>query len=160
MIKIVGIDPGLAETGIGVVWGSVGQVDGFAHGTIYTQKDQTQAKRLEIIYARVRQVLEKEKPDAMLVEDIFSLGKYPKSGISLGKVVGVVLLAGEQASIHAHEVQVREVKQVLTGNGNAGKAQVEMAVRRHLGITEPLRPFHVSDALALALIGLLRFKKR
>jgi len=158
MVKIVGIDPGLAETGIGIVWGSPQAVAGFAHGTIRTPKTDRQAHRLLQIHEKILKVLREEAPDLMLVEDIFSLGKYPKSGISLGKVAGVVLLAGAQAGIPSLEVQVREAKQVLTGNGNATKVQVETAVRRHLNLKEPLRPLHVSDALALALIGLFRFE--
>jgi crossover junction endodeoxyribonuclease RuvC len=157
MIKTVGIDPGLAETGVGIVWGSPRSVSGFAHGTIRTSKTDHQAHRLEKIHDKVSSVLKQESPDLMLVEDIFSLGKYPKSGIFLGKVAGVVLLAAAQSGIPAVEIQVREAKQVLTGNGNATKEQVEAAVRRHLGLKEPLRPLHVSDALALALIGLYRF---
>jgi crossover junction endodeoxyribonuclease RuvC len=158
MAKIVGIDPGLAETGIGVVWGTPRAAAGFAHGIIRTSKTDPQAHRLEQIYDRIRKMLEQEAPDLMLVEYIFSLGKYPKSGISLGKVAGVVLLAGAQAGVPSMEVQVREAKQVLTGNGNATKEQVEAAVRRHLNLKEPLRPLHISDALALALIGLFRFQ--
>lgn len=157
MVKIVGIDPGLAETGIGIVWGSPQAVAGYAHGTIRTLKTDHQAHRLEQIHDKILGVLKQETPDLMLVEDIFSLGKYPKSGIFLGKVAGVVLLAGAKAGVSSVEVQVREAKQVLTGNGNATKVQVETAVRRHLNLQEPLRPHHVSDALALALIGLFRY---
>lgn len=158
MVKIIGIDPGLAETGIGIVWGQGNRVDGYAHGTVYTKKEDSQGKRLEMIYARLLKVLETETPDLMLVEDVFSLTKFPKSGIFLGKVIGVVLLAACQKNIPTLEVPVREVKQVLTGNGNARKEQVERSVRRHLKAGEPLRPFHVSDALGLALIGLYRYQ--
>lgn len=158
MIKIVGIDPGLAATGIGIVWGSPASIAGYAHGTIRTPKTDRTAYRLEQIHEKLSKVLRQETPDLMLVEDIFSLGKYPKSSILLGKVAGVVLLAGAQAGIQALEVQVRVVKQVLTGNGNASKEQVEAAVRRHLNLEKPLRPLHVSDALALAIIGLFRFQ--
>jgi crossover junction endodeoxyribonuclease RuvC len=92
----------------------------------------------------------------MIVEEAFSLEKYPKSGITLGKVSGVILLAGQQAGIPVTEIPVREAKKILTGNGSADKSQLEMAVRRFLGIPGCIRPFHASDALALALIGLFR----
>ena len=95
----------------------------------------------------------------MVVEDIFSLKKYPKAGISLGKVTGVILLAWFQNNVPTFEVPVREAKQVLTGNGNASKNQLEKAVRRELNLTTPIRPYHASDALALALIGLYRHKQ-
>ena len=92
----------------------------------------------------------------MVVEDIFSLDKYPKSGITLGKVCGVVLLAGCQAGVPSLEIPVREVKQVLTGNGNASKMQLETSVRNYLNLAIPIRPYHASDALALAMVGLFR----
>ena len=95
----------------------------------------------------------------MVVEDIFSLNRYPKSGITLGKVSGVVLLAGVQVDVPTAEVPVREAKQILTGNGNAAKSQMEKAVRSLLNATVPIKPDHASDALALALIGLFRNRK-
>lgn len=93
----------------------------------------------------------------MVVEDVFSLERYPKSGILLGKVTGVILLAGAHAGVPVIEIPVRESKKILSGNGNAGKEQLEKAVRNHLGHGEQIRPFHASDALALALIGLFRY---
>jgi crossover junction endodeoxyribonuclease RuvC len=112
--------------------------------------------RLEQIYAKTCQVLADEKPDLMVLEDVFSLEKYPKSGIVLGKVCGVLLLAGTQSGVPLTEVPVRQAKQILTGNGKATKEQLERAVRRTLCAPSPIRPFHASDALGLALIGLFR----
>ena len=89
MIKVIGIDPGLADTGIGIVRGSGLKVHGYAYGTISTSKEEPAACRLEQIYTKIRQVLADEKPDLMVLEDVFSLEKYPKSGIVLGKVCGV-----------------------------------------------------------------------
>lgn len=94
----------------------------------------------------------------MVIEDVFSLQKYPKSGITLGKVTGVILLAGYQVDVPVTEVPVREAKQVLTGNGNASKMQLERAVRHFLNLTTPIKPYHASDALGLALIGLFRYQ--
>ncbi len=89
-------------------------------------------------------------------EDVFSLDKYPASGIILGKVSGVILLTGCQFDVPVIEIPVREAKQVLTGNGNASKAQLEKSVREFLNLSAPIRPSHAADAMALALIGLLR----
>jgi len=155
-MKVLGIDPGLAETGIGIVRGNDLRVDGFAFGSIATSKAWPQSRRLEVIYTKLRGVLEKEMPDLMVVEDVFSLEKYPKSGILLGKVAGVILLAGCHINVPIKEIPVREAKQVLTGNGNASKHQLEKAVRHALKHKEPIRPFHAADALGLALIGLYR----
>jgi crossover junction endodeoxyribonuclease RuvC len=95
----------------------------------------------------------------MVVEAAFSLNKYPKSGIDLGKVTGVILLAGNRAGIPVAEVAVREAKKILTGNGNAGKEQLERAVRRTISAFDPIRPYHASDAIGLAIIGLYRYDR-
>lgn len=158
MVKVIGIDPGLAATGIGIVRGRGLDVDGYAYGSIPTQASHSTAHRLNEIFSKLQRVIQKESPDIMIVEDIFSLGRYPESGILLGKVTGVILLCASQAAVPVHEVPVREIKQVLTGNGNAGKEQLEAAVRHALNCKTPIRPFHASDALAIALIGLYRYQ--
>jgi crossover junction endodeoxyribonuclease RuvC len=114
------------------------------------------ACRLEQIYTKTCRVLADERPDLMVIEDVFSLEKYPQSGIVLGKVCGVLLLAGTQSGVPLTEVPVRQAKQILTGNGKASKQQLERAVRSTLNAPTPIRPFHASDALGLALIGLFR----
>ncbi|MFZ7127740.1 MAG: crossover junction endodeoxyribonuclease RuvC [Desulfobacterales bacterium] len=156
-IRVLGVDPGLAGTGIGIVTGRGVRVDGFAFGSITTSAGVALADRLDCIYHRLLDVLKKERPDLMVVEDIFSLEAYPKSGILLGKVAGVVLLAGCHVGVPAAEIPVREAKHILTGNGSATKVQLEKAVRHQLSMSEPIRPFHASDALGLALIGLFRY---
>lgn len=157
MPKIIGIDPGLAETGIGIVSGNGLKVSGYAFGTIHTPASALMPHRLCQIYSQLQAVLKDENPDLMVVEDIFSLDKYPKSGIMLGKVTGVILLAGCQTNVAVKEIPVREAKQILTGNGNSGKNQLEKAVRHILNSDIPIKPSHASDALALALIGLFRY---
>jgi crossover junction endodeoxyribonuclease RuvC len=157
IVKIIGIDPGLADTGVGIVSGSGQRVDRFAYGSIHTGAREETAARLHVIFSRLITIIEAESPDLMLVEDIFSLGKYPKSGITLGKVAGAVLLAASHSAVPVKEVAVREIKQVLTGNGNASKEQLEAAVRHTLNCRDPIRPFHASDALAIALMGLYRY---
>jgi crossover junction endodeoxyribonuclease RuvC len=156
-LKLIGIDPGLAATGIGIVSGSHRKVEDFAYGVIQTDRNDPTPRRLEKIFSQISNLFHRETPDLIVVEDIFSLEKYPKSGISLGKVSGVILLAAEQAASQVIEIPVREAKQVLTGNGNADKEQLEKAVRRVLGCPEAIRPYHASDALGLAIIGLFRY---
>ena len=155
-IKTIGIDPGLAATGIGIVSGSGQDVRSHAYGGIRTSKHDTLPERLNQIYSKLIALLKEESPDQMVVEDVFSLEKYPASGITLGKVTGVILLAGCRAGVPVASIPVREAKQVLTGNGNASKIQLEKAVRHVLNISSPIRPSHASDALALALIGMFR----
>jgi len=160
MIKIIGIDPGLAATGIGIVQGNRSTITGYSFGSINTSKNNSLPDRLNQIFSKLLKVLKDEAPDKMVVEDVFSLEKYPKSGITLGQVSGVVMLAAHRSGVTSVEVPVREAKQVLTGNGNARKQQLEEAVRRRLKHKTPIRPYHASDALGLALIGLYRYHDR
>ena len=157
MIKIIGVDPGLAGTGIGIIKGNGLQVGSYSFGSVNTSKDYSLPYRLDRIYSKLLDVLKKETPDLMVVEDVFSLAKNPKSGISLGKVTGAILLAGCHASVPVTEIQVREAKKILSGNGNASKEQLEMSVRHTLNHHTQIKPFHAADALALALIGLYRY---
>ena len=160
MIKIIGIDPGLAATGIGIVQGNRSTITGYSFGSINTSKNNSLPERLNLIFSKLLKVLEDEAPDLMVVEDVFSLEKYPKSGITLGQVSGVAMVAGHRSGVTSMEVPVREAKQVLTGNGNARKQQLEEAVRHRLKHRKPIRPFHASDALGLALIGLYRYQDK
>jgi crossover junction endodeoxyribonuclease RuvC len=159
MIKIVGIDPGLAATGIGIVRGVGVKIKDYSFGSITTSKQSHLPERLDSLFTKLLQLLENEQPDLMIVEDIYSMRHYPKSGIVLGKVVGAVLIAAGRASVPATEVPVRQAKQILTGNGAASKSQLEKAVRYHLNHHHPIRPNHASDAMGLALIGLFRYSE-
>ena len=158
MIKIIGIDPGLSATGIGIIKGHGSKIDGYSFGSISTSTNSALPKRLDKIFSKLVQILSQEQPDLMVIEDVYSLKKYPKSGIMLGQVTGIVLLAGFQTSVPSIEIPVREAKQILTGNGNANKAQLEKAVRHRLKHKEPIRPSHASDAIGMALIGLYRYQ--
>ncbi len=160
MIKVIGIDPGLAATGIGIIHGNGSSVAKYAYGTISTSRRAALPARLHTIFTKLLRVLEAEKPDLMVVEDIFSLSQYPKSGIALGQVSGVILLAGSRRALVVKEIPVREAKRILTGNGNADKQQLEKAVRHFVRAPEPIKPFHASDALGLALIGMFRYQKQ
>jgi crossover junction endodeoxyribonuclease RuvC len=157
MIKIVGIDPGLAGTGIGVVQGDIRDINGYSFGSIATDSNASIPSRLNLIYSRTADFLKEQKPDLVVIEDIYSLEKYPGSGIMLGKVSGVLLVAAFRAGIRVEEISVREVKKIMTGNGSADKQQVEKSVRNLLKHGEPIRPFHASDALGLALAGYYRY---
>ncbi len=155
----MGIDPGLAATGIGLVQGQGTRLCGYSYGCIQTPARDKTPTRLDCIYTKLAALIADEKPDLMVVEDAFSLNRYPKSGIDLGKVTGVILLAGSQVGIPVAELAVREAKKILTGNGNAGKEQLEQAVRRIIRAPEPIRPYHASDAIGLAIIGLYRYDR-
>ncbi len=160
MVKIAGIDPGLAGTGVGVIHGDGVKVSGYSFGSIKTEKKDSIGLRLNIIYSKITEFLKEQTPDLVVIEDIFSLVKYPGSGISLAKVSGVLILASFKTGIEIEEIAVREVKKIISGSGSADKYQVEESVRAILGHDKPIRPFHASDALALALCGYYRFGRK
>ena len=160
MVKIIGIDPGLAATGIGIVRGLGSRIDSYSFGSIDTSKNTSLPSRLDKIFSKLLQLLKSEKPDLMVIEDVYSLNRYPKSGLLLGQVTGVIHLAGFHAAVPSVEVPVREAKQILTGNGNADKKQLEKAVRHRLNHKLPIKPVHASDAMGLALIGLYRYQDK
>jgi crossover junction endodeoxyribonuclease RuvC len=160
MVKIIGIDPGLAATGVGIVTGEGLKVRSYSYGTIRTSSTIPLPGRLDSIYSKLFQILEQEKPALMVVEEVFSVDNYPRSGITLGKVTGALMIAGFRAQVPVVEIAVREAKQVLSGYGMASKEQLEKAVRHTLGVKTPIRPFHASDAVGLALIGLFRYQDK
>jgi crossover junction endodeoxyribonuclease RuvC len=160
MITIIGIDPGLSATGVGIVRGTGSKISGYSFGSINTTRSRPLPNRLDQIFSKILQVLMDEKPDLMVIEDVFSLSEYPKSGITLGQVTGVVMLAACRTGVASVEIAVREAKQVLTGNGNASKMQLEQSVRHRLCHHSTIRPYHASDALGLALIGLYRYDEK
>ncbi len=159
MIKVLGIDPGLADTGIGIISGRGHAIEAYSFGCISTSREDTLACRLNHIFSKLASLLETESPDVMVVEDVFSLPAYPASGITLGQVTGIALLAAYRAEVPVRRLSVREAKQIMTGHGNAGKKQLEASVRRLLKHDAPIRPDHASDALALAITGLFRYDR-
>jgi crossover junction endodeoxyribonuclease RuvC len=159
-IKVIGIDPGLAGTGIGVIEGNRNEILGYSFGSISTNAKDPVPFRLDRIYSKVLDFLCGIQPDYVVIEDIYSLEKYPGSGIMLGKVSGVLLLAAYKAGLCVEEIPVREVKKIVSGNGSADKFQMERAVRSLINHSEPIRPFHASDALGLALTGYYRYKRK
>ena len=82
MIKVIGVDPGLSATGVGIVRGRGIKIDGFSFGSIHTSKNLPLPNRLDQIFSNLLTILKDEKPDLMVVEDVFSVEKFPNAGIS------------------------------------------------------------------------------
>lgn len=160
MLKVIGIDPGLAGTGIGLVQGDGQKISGYSFGSINTDKKDSLYLRLNLIYTQTLDFLCKQSPDIVVLEDIFSLKQYPNSGITLGKVTGVLLLAAYKSGASIYEIPVKEAKKLVSGAGSADKYQVEKSVRNFLNHPKEIRPFHSSDALALAIAGFFRYCKQ
>jgi crossover junction endodeoxyribonuclease RuvC len=111
---------------------------------------------LKTIYDELKELLEKWKPDLLILEEVFVLKQFPKAAIQLGEVMGVIYLAAQGMDIRVIEVKPTEVKSALTGSGRADKEQVKKTIRQILRIENPLSSSHAGDALALALTGLSR----
>lgn len=156
IMKAIGIDPGLAMTGFGIVEALCRGGRACDWGTIRTESDCSLPLRLKIIYDGTRRLCEKWEPGLLVIEDAFVLQQFPKAAIRLGEVRGVICLAAQEQGIPIVEVKPTEVKSALTGSGRADKKQMERAIRQLLKIEDPIGSSHAGDALALALTGLSR----
>jgi crossover junction endodeoxyribonuclease RuvC len=152
----MGLDPGLVATGFAVLEALPGAVTVVDSGVITTSSTQPLEARLNAIYRAVHQLIEMQKPAFLVVEDLYSEYKFPRTAILMGHARGVVYLAARQLGVGVTALAPSEVKRAMTGNGSAGKAQVQRGVQTLLGLQDVPRPSHVADALGLAVTGLAR----
>ena len=155
-MKVIGIDPGLAMTGFGVVETLSRGGRACEWGTIRTEAASPLPLRLKTIYDEIKRLLEEWKPSLLVTEDVFVLKQFLKVVIQLGEVRGVIHLAAQESEILVLEVKPTEVKSALTGSGRADKEQIKRTIQRILRIEDPIRSSHAGDALALALTSLSR----
>jgi crossover junction endodeoxyribonuclease RuvC len=144
---ILGIDPGLENTG----WAVMDGVEELVKcGVIVTKVKDISAKRLEKIYLELEEIIKKYKVTEMAIETLF-FAKNAKSAIKVSEAIGVLKLCGRRNKIEVAEYTPLQVKLALVGYGRAEKEQVETMVRSCLGLEEPITPSHASDAVAVAL---------
>ncbi len=155
-MRAIGVDPGLARTGFGVVETLSRGGKACEWGTIQTEAGCPIPARLKSIHDELKELLEEWKPDILVLEEVFVLKQFPKAAIRLGEVRGIVYLAAQEWNIPVLEVKPTEVKSALTGSGRADKDQIKKMIRQILRIENPLKSSHAGDALALALTGLSR----
>ncbi len=150
----IGIDPGTATTGFGLVrLQEDGSLQAVKFGVLTTPKDSLAAARLEMLYDQMNDLLKEVQPQAAAVEKLF-FSRNISTGIAVGQARGVVLLALQQAGLEIFEYTPNEVKQAIAGYGSAGKRQVQEMVRTLLGLPEIPRPDDAADALAIAITHL------
>lgn len=149
-MKILGIDPGVAIVGFGVLEADRGRQQLINCGVITTPAHTQLSSRLDQIYQDMRQLIEAFHPDVMAVEELF-FNTNVTTGISVAHGRGVVLLAAHQAGIPIYEYTPMQVKQAVVGYGKAEKKQVMDMVRRILNLPAPPKPDDAADAVALAL---------
>lgn len=150
MVTVVGIDPGLANTGFGVVarrGSSLAALDG---GVIATKAGEDLAARLLRIHRSVGDLLDHYLPDAVAMESLF-FGRNTSSALAVGQARGVVLLAAAERGIPCTDYTPQQIKGAVCGSGAADKAQVQRMVQMLLRLTDPPRPDHAADALAAAI---------
>lgn len=148
--RILGIDPGTATTGYGVVEETGRDLQALTSGVIRTESDQPAAVRLQIIYRRVKALAEQWQPTEAAVEELF-FSKNVRTAMSVGQARGVTLLALADAGLEVAEYTPLAIKQAVTGYGNADKAQMQEMMRLLLNLDEIPRPDDAADALAVAI---------
>lgn len=152
---ILGMDPGLANTGFGAIRCERKVSSLLRCGYIRTSPREHVSKRLCQIHSDLNYLMRALRPDLVAIENVFSLVRYPRAGILLGGVLGVIYLSAFQNNVPMTEITTREVKNALVGYGAADKRQVNKAVKKLLNISE-VKSFHASDALAVALAAFYR----
>jgi len=150
-VIVLGIDPGTALTGYGVVSGEpFGALALVECGVIRTNPRDPLAVRLREIHEDVRALITRHAPAALSVEDVF-YSRNVRTTVVLGHARGVILLAGEQAGLPVHEYPPAEIKKAVVGTGAATKDQVQFMVTRLLRLKHAPHPPDAADAVAVAL---------
>ncbi|MBJ7329571.1 MAG: crossover junction endodeoxyribonuclease RuvC [Solirubrobacteraceae bacterium] len=146
---VLGIDPGTANTGFGVVRSgrALAALDG---GVIVTSSSSAPERRLTEIHARVAELIAEHEPDAVALEDLY-FGQNVRSAFAVGQARGVVMLAAGQHGLPCTSYTPQQVKSAVCGSGRAEKDQVQRMVQSLLRLSEPPRPDHAADALAVAI---------
>lgn len=150
------MDPGLVETGYGVLEAGPNRPVILDAGLIATPKTAPLERRLQALHHAILGLLDRFAPALVAVEDLYSEYKFPRTAILMGHARGVVCLAACQREIRILPLAPAEVKRMVAANGSASKAQVQRGVQRLLGLAQPPRPSHAADALGLAATGLSR----
>jgi crossover junction endodeoxyribonuclease RuvC len=148
-VRLIGLDPGLAATGWGVIEASGSRLTHIAHGVVRTRPTDPIERRLAQLHAGLREVIRAHAPDAATIEEVFQ-NRNPQSTLKLGEARGIALLAAGEANLPVTELATRLVKKALTGTGAAEKAQVAFMVQRLLPTAGPVTA-DAADALAVAI---------
>ena len=149
-MKVLGIDPGTAACGYGLVHEKGGRVREVTHGWWKTPAGRRQELRLRTLFDGVSDLIEEYGPDAVVLEESF-VGVDARTALSVGQARGAVMVAAADAGVECAEYAPARVKQTVCGYGRAEKAQVQRMVMAILGLKQPPTPHHAADALAVAI---------
>ena len=146
-MRVIGIDPGTAIVGYGIIDYDKNKYSIVDYGVVLTSKDLSTEERLEIVYNEIDKILKKYKPEFMAIEDLF----YFKNNKTVAQARGVILLVGKQNNIAMTSYTPLQVKIGITGYGKAEKKQVQQMVQKFLGLSEIPKPDDAADALAICI---------
>ncbi|MFC1651611.1 crossover junction endodeoxyribonuclease RuvC [Patescibacteria group bacterium] len=147
---ILGIDPGTAALGYGLIQGDKDNLKLIKYGCVKTESKQAMPFRLHIIHKEIKKLMQKYKPDQLAVEEIF-FAKNSKTALKVGQARGVILLLGAEHRIPVFDYTPLQVKQSVTAYGRADKQQVQKMVQAILKLKEIPEPDDAADALAVAI---------
>jgi crossover junction endodeoxyribonuclease RuvC len=147
---VLGIDPGTASTGFGVVESAGPRLRLLADGVISTRPGVALERRLAEIHARVGELLDSHEPEAIAIEELY-FGANARTAFAVGQARGVVLLAAGQRAVPSRSYTPQQVKGAVCGNGRAAKDQVARMVQTLLCLEHEPHPDHAADALAVAI---------
>jgi crossover junction endodeoxyribonuclease RuvC len=147
---ILGVDPGIATTGYGVIKYEGNHFSTIDYGAIITTPKSALPERLDLLHRNLRLLIDKYKPDSFSVEELF-FNKNVKTALTVGHARGVILLAAHEAGLDIYEYTPLQVKQALVGYGRADKMQIQQMVKVILNLESIPKPDDVADALAIAI---------
>ena len=147
---VLGIDPGTAITGYGLVWGEGDDLRLVDYGVITTPSDESHPRRLQEIYRQLTALVQERQPAAAAVEKLF-FSRNVRTALSVGQARGVALLAMANAGLEIYEYTPLEVKQAVVGYGRATKEQVQEMVKVLLDLDSVPQPDDAADAIAVAI---------
>lgn len=154
MKLVLGIDPGTAVTGFGVVAVDGRSITLTACGVIRTNARDPLPQRLADVHEGVRELIAQYRPDTLAIEDVY-YAKNVRTTVVLGHARGVILLAAQQAALGIREYPPSEIKKAITGRGSATKDQVQFMVAKLLRLKQPPQPSDAADGVAAALCACL-----
>lgn len=149
-MTILGIDPGIARLGWGIISDSNGKLLPIDFGCFETDKNESESQRLKKIDEFLVNLIASQKPDTLAIEELF-FAQNSKTALTVGQARGVILLASAKSNLEIASYTPLEVKQALTGFGKAEKHQVQMMVQSILKLNKIPKPDDTADALAIAI---------
>jgi len=147
----LGIDPGLGITGYGILEYGDGKATLREAGCIRTKRNLPMEERLDEIFSGLNDVIEEFKPKEVIIEDLYSHYRHPKTAIIMGHARGAVFLSAAAGRVPVKSYGATMIKKSLTGNGRASKIQIQHMIKNKLGLKQIPEPPDVADALAVAM---------